>query len=112
MATDELGSGVDDDVRPMLEGSTKVRRGKRVIDHERYARFMRYLGDGCDVEHGDAWIPDRFPVEHSRPWRNGAAEVFRIGRIDKDDVDAPTAEGDVELGIGAAVESARRDDLV
>ena len=44
--------------------------------------------------------------------RDGAAEVFRIVRIDERGVDAEPAEADVELRVGSAVEGLRGHDLV
>ena len=46
MAADELGSGVDDDVSAMLDGTDQVRGAEGIIDDQRQAVLVR---DGCKM---------------------------------------------------------------
>jgi hypothetical protein len=64
------------------------------------------------IANADLRISDGLTVEHPRPRRDRSAEVLRIGRIDEDDVDSPSSQRDIELGIRPAVEGARGDDLI
>ena len=45
VAADELGSGVDDDVSAMLDGTDQIRGAEGVINDQRQAMLV---SDGCD----------------------------------------------------------------
>src|SRR5207302_7933742 len=57
-------------------------------------------------------IADVFAVERTRARSQGAAIVLRVSAIYEDGVDAPGTQREIELGMRASIEAARRDDLV
>ena len=47
---EELRQGVDHDIRAVLERPHQVRRRQRVVDDQRHAGVVRFVGDALDVE--------------------------------------------------------------
>ncbi len=101
-----------DDVGAVLERPAQIRRGERVVDDERQPGLARDGADRLDVEHVVERIADGLGVERLRLGRERAPEVFRIVGIDEVRGDAEAAQLVVELRVGAAVERARRHQLV
>ena len=54
MAAEELGGGVDDDVRAVLDGADQVGRAEGVVHHQGQAVLVGHLGHGVDV--GDVTV--------------------------------------------------------
>ena len=63
MSAKELGSGVNNDISPPLDGPTEVRRGKSVVHNQRYRVTVGDLGDSLNVHDVTARITDRFAEE-------------------------------------------------
>ncbi len=64
VAADELGEAVDHDVGAPLERTDQVRRGHRVVDHQRDAVGVGDAGDALDVEHVVLRVRDDLAEEH------------------------------------------------
>ena len=110
---DPLGCGFYDDGCAVVEGTAKIARAAEgVIDDQRNAVFAGDGGDGLEVGHVERRVADRLHVERLRVAVDSAAKRLGIVAIHKLHLDAEALEGDLELVVGAAVEIARRDDVV
>ncbi len=78
MAAQELGQRVDDDVCAPFERSAKVRRGHRVVDHERDSRLMSDLRHRLDIQHIVLGIAQRFREDEFGLWGYAPAEILRV----------------------------------
>ena len=109
---DELGGAVHDDVGAPLDRPTQVRRGEGVVDHQRQAVLVRDGRQRFEVDHVDLGVGHGLGVHGAGARRDRARERLRVVGIDEDGVDAEPAQGDVELGDGAAVEGLAGHELV
>ena len=66
VAAEELGGGVDDDVRTPLDGPHQRRRSAGVVDNQRQPVFMRDGGELFDVGDVELGIAERFGVDGAR----------------------------------------------
>src|SRR6202162_3700866 len=57
------------------------------------------------------WSSDVCSSDLARPGSDGLAEIFRVVGLHELHVDSQAPEAHVELGVGAAVERAGRDNL-
>jgi hypothetical protein len=73
---------------------------------------MRNGGHFFEREHIHAGIANGFAVKQFRVGTDGAAEIFRVARIDQRYVNAEAREGVAELADGPSVERGGRDDVV
>ena len=112
MPSQPFGERVDDDVRTMLDGTQKVRRGEGRIHDERQAMLVRHFGHGSHVGEIQHWIADGFDEDGAGLGGNGLLEVFGIARVHKAGGDSKLRQDGVELGIGATVQVVGRDDFV
>jgi hypothetical protein len=65
-----------------------------------------------DVQHVHARVADGFPIQGASTRCDGAPEVLRIVWINECSLDPQPPEAHVELGISAAVECLRGDNLI
>ncbi len=101
-----------DDVGPEFEGTAQIRRGKCVVDDERDTGVFRDRRDRRDVEHVDLRIADGLGIKQFGFLGDRLPEILRVVGIDELGVDAEFAQVHFEERIGAAIERARRNDLV
>ncbi len=109
---DELGGRMDHDIRAPLKRAAQVGRGEGIVDHQRDAGF---LGDFCDLferEDVDPRVAQRLAVQDLGVGPDGAAEIFRVARVDKGHIDAQPREGIGKLVVGAAVQGRGGDNMV
>ena len=111
MTAEELRQRVDDDIRAMLERSHQVGGGQGVVDHQRHAGVVRFVGDALDVEGQQIGVADGFGIDQLRLWRNRLAHAFGR-RLAEVDLDPHLRQRVLELVVRAAVEAGRGDDLV
>ena len=112
VAADELGGGVDHDVRPVVEGTHQEGGGHRVVHHQRDPRVVRDLRDRGEVERVELGVAHGFRVDRLRLLRERLPEALRVLRVDELHLDPQFREGVVEQVVRPAVEGGRRDDLV
>ena len=113
MAADPLGGRGDHDVGAVVDRAADVAGGAEgVVDDERDAVVVGDLGERLEVGHVEARVADRLDVERPRARVDRLREVRRVVAVDELHADAEAREGDLELVVGAAVEVARRDDVV
>src|SRR5215207_6065089 len=95
----------------MLKWSHEVGGWQRIVDHERHASVMGYVGDGLDIERQQIGVADRLRVDELRLWRDRLTYAFRR-RLAEVDLDPHLWQGVLELVVCAAVETGCRDNLV
>ncbi len=96
----------------MFDGAEEGGRGECGIHHEREMVFLRDGGISLDVRDVKRGIADRLNEEEARFFCNRRLDGREI--VDRREIhlDARVRQDGVELREGAAVEVARRDDLV
>ncbi|MDQ1113057.1 hypothetical protein QE418_002505 [Microbacterium testaceum] len=110
---EELRRRVHDDVGAVLEGADQVRGRDRVVDDERHTRLVRRVGDRADVEDVDLGVADGLGEEQLRVRSDRGAPLLGVVLVlDERGLDAELGEGVLEEVVGAAVDRARRDDVV
>ena len=104
VAADELGGGMQHDVRAPFEWPAEIGRGEGVVYHQRDARLARDGRNFRKRKHVDARIAERFPVKNFRVRTDRPAEILRVGGIHERHLDPQPRKGVVELVVGSAVE--------
>ncbi len=112
MAAQELGGRVNNDIGAMLDRPAQIGRCHGVVDHQRHAGLMRNRGHLFDIQNVHARIGDGLAIDRARLRRDRFAEILRIVGLHEFHVDSQAAEAHVELRVRAAVERARRDNLI
>ena len=111
MASDELGGGIDGDVRSVVERAEEHGRDG-VVHHQGYPVFMGDGGYGLEIRHVELGVADALQVEGPGAGTDSGAEVLRIAGVDEADGDAELGERVAEEIVGPSVEAGGADDLV
>ena len=112
MSADELGCGVQRDVRAVEEWLAQIRRCHGVVDHERDAVFVGDRRDGLEIENVPLRVADRLGVEGLRIGTDRVAPRFKVVRIvNEADFDAQLGERVMQQVVSAPVEGRRGDDV-
>ena len=111
MAADVFGRRIDHDRRAVVEGPDGQRRGG-VVDDQRDAERPADRGDFGDGEDRELRVWQRLAEIEAGAVVGGAAEILRIGGIDKARLDAELLQALAEEMDGAAVKIRRGDDVV
>ncbi len=112
MPGDELGEGIDHDVRTVFEGAEQVRGCHGVVDHEGDSRIMGDTGNGLEVIHVVFRVSHRFGVNQPGVFIQRRANVFRIGSVDELHSYAHFGQRVVEQVIGSSVEIIGGNDIL
>lgn len=107
-----LRQRMDDDIRAMLERAQQVGRRHRVVDDERQAVAVRDLGERGDIGDVAERIADRFREDRLRPCVDQRVERGRLARVGEARRDSVLRQRMREQVVGAAVQRARRYDVV
>ena len=100
-----------DDVGAKGDGLAQKGRGHRVVDDQRHAVRVGYLGKGRDVGDVGRRIADRFAENRSCLAVDQRRIGGRVGARRETHVDAELRESMREQVVGAAVERRRADDI-
>ena len=113
VAVHVLGRGMDDDVGAPLEGAAVDGGGEGVVDDERHAVFVGGVGKALDVKYDQGRVGDRLAEDRLGLGTEGRLQLL-VGAVgvDKGEVDAHAAHGDIEEIEGTAVDRGRDDDMV
>ena len=113
VAVHVLGGGVDDDVRPPLEGAAVHGRGEGVVHDERHAVGMGGLGEALDIEDHEGGVGDGLAEHGLGVGAEGGFELF-VGAVGRNEgeVDAHALHGDGEEVVRAAVDGGGSHDMV
>ena len=112
VAADELGGRVDYDVGAMFDGAYEVGGAEGVVDDERNAVAMGYIGYGIDVDDTRVGVAQRLDEDGFGVGPYGLLEIREVGRVDKGGGNAVGGQRVVEQVVGAAVDGVGRDDVV
>ncbi|AJY37764.1 hypothetical protein BO07_5022 [Burkholderia mallei] len=112
MPAEILRQRMDDDIRAMLERAQQVGRRHRVVDDERQAVAVRDLGERGDIGDVAERIADRFREDRLRPCVDQRVERGRLARVGEARRDSVLRQRMREQVVGAAVQRARRYDVV
>ena len=102
----------DHDVGAVIERAGQEGRGKGRVDHQRQAGRVGDGGDRLEVGHLQCRVRHGLAEQGAGVVVDGRGKVRGVVRIDEADLDSQRRQDVVELGVGAAVEVARRDDVV
>ncbi|MGY4500494.1 hypothetical protein ACVWYH_004425 [Bradyrhizobium sp. GM24.11] len=112
MAADPFGRRMHDDVGAELDRSAEIGRGKGVVDQQRNFCVMRDRGDLRDIQHFEPGIADRLADEEFRIRLDRLPERIEIARFHEGRGDAEARQRVRQQIDGAAIERARRHDVV
>ena len=112
VSAEVFGRGVHDDVRAPVERPTQVRRGHRVVDHQRNTGAVRNARDRLDVQHVDLRVAERLGIQQARVVAQRGAEVVWLVGVDEGGLDSHLAQRHVELRVSPPVEQRRRNDVL
>ena len=112
MTADELGGGVDDDVRAPFDRPAEVRAGESVVHHQRHAGVVGYLCHPLYVQDVDGRVTQRLAKEKLRLRPDSPAEVFRIAPVNETGLDPQAAQGLGKESVCATVQARRGHDVV
>ena len=112
MAREELRRRMNDEVGAVLDRPAEIRGRQRVVDDQRDACPMRDFGDALDVDDNAAGVGEVLDEDRLALRGQRLAEILRLGRVDEMAGPAELLERQAELRERAAVEIARRDELV
>ena len=91
------------------DGDTVITQGEfKVLVDEMSLGYI----NGSEVDYVQLWIANRFRIYRFGVRLDRAPKACRIIWIDESRVDAELGKGDRELGIGAAIERARGNDVI
>src|SRR6266566_8278142 len=107
MPTDKLGRGMHYDISSMLKWSAQVRSCKGIIDNQGYPSFVCYVRNGTDIQHITTWVANCLTIQGTCMGRECASIVHRVCAINKNGVDTPGTQCQVELRVRAAIKAAR-----
>src|SRR6185437_16111427 len=112
VAAEELGCGVDDNVRAPLDGAKERRRSAGVVDHQRKLVLVGDGGQRLDVGDIELGIAEALSVNSARFAVDGGAQAGEIVAVDEANLDAEARQRVVEEIVGSAVERAGGDDFI
>jgi hypothetical protein len=101
-----------DDVGAPLERPAQIGRRQGVVDDQRDSGRVRDLRDLLDIDNDAAGIGEVLDKDRLALRGQRAAEILRIGWVDKMAFPAEHLERQAELGQRAAIEVARGDEFV
>ena len=112
MSADPLRERVDHEVRAVVEGAEERRRGERGVHHERQAVAVRDGRVAFDVRDVKGGVADGLDEDQARLLVDRGLDGGEVVHGRELRLDANVRENRVELAERAAVEVARRHDLV
>lgn len=111
VSAEELGCGVNNQIRAVLNGPDQVRCTKGIIHHQRQAVAVCQFSQRIDVGNIAVGISQGFNIDGPGVWLNSALHLVQV-------VDIHKAGGDAEIGqrmsqqiIAASVDGLLRHDV-
>lgn len=112
VSAEELGGGMHHYRSTPLERPAQIGAEESIVDKQRQSGLGGDFTDRFQIEDVQGRVADGLGKQGLGFRRDGPGKAFRIVRIDEYSVDAKLAEIDIELGVGAAIQSTGSDDLV
>ena len=111
VAAEELGRGVDDNVRTVLDGADEVGRAEGVVHHQRDAVLVRQLGQGIDVGDVTVGVAQGLNVDGAGLGTDGALHFLQIVDVHEIGGNAEAGQGVGEQVVAAAVDGLLGDKV-
>jgi len=83
MSANELGQGIDHDIRPMIQRFEQTGGRYGVIDDKGDSGLVGYLCDGLEVIHIVLGVTHRLGIDQTCVFVDGPTDVLRVGSIYK-----------------------------
>ena len=112
MAADELGGGVDHDVRAVLDGTDQVGRAEGVVDDQGQAVFVGNFSDGVDVGDIRVGVAQGLQVDGLGVGLNGVFHLRQVVSVDKGGGHTVLRQGVGQQVVAAAVDGLLGHDVV
>ena len=112
VAADPFGDGVHHDVGTEFDRAREIGRRKRIVDQQRYARFMRDLSHCRNVENLKARIADGFADHKLSLGADGGTDAVEIARFDEGRRDAEARQRVCQKIDGPTVKRSGRDYVI
>ena len=111
MAADELGGGVNDDVRAVLDRSDEEGCAEGVVNNDGQSVAVSQLRDRVDVGDVAVGVAERLEIDRSGVVLNRVLDFLEVVRVDKGRCDAVLGQGVCEEVVAAAVDGFLRYDV-
>ena len=114
MAVEVFGGAVNHGVGAQGQGLLEVRRAEGVVhDYPDVGlEVMGGLGNQGDVQNLHGGVAGSLEIHHLGLFGHGLFEVFNVAQVGEGDLDAELAQAVLQQGVGAAIQSLVRHDLV
>ncbi len=112
MSADKLCCRMDNDIRSVLQRTVQIRRGQRVVDHDRHACFLSNLGDLFVREDIQLGVAHGLAVDELDLRSQRAAEVLGIAGVHKVNGDAHLRQRVMEEVVGSSIQTGAGDHLI
>ena len=112
MAVQELGGGVDDEIRPEGDRLLQGRRQEGVVDHRQRAHGLRVRGDAADIHDPHQRVARRLDEHDLRPLGQRRRERVRIGLVDEGHPVMAPGAAEAEQAVRPAVAIVGGDEQV
>ena len=101
-----------DDIGAEIEGPAQVRRGERIVDHQRQAGLVCDGSDGRNIQDFEAGIADGLAEHEFRVGLDRRLDARMVARLHESRRDAETRQRLRQHVDRAPVERGRRHDMV
>src|SRR5579863_5483964 len=112
MAAEKLGRRMDDQIGAPFEGAAQIGRGESVINNQRDSGVMGDRRHLLDINDDAAGVGEVLDKDRLCSRGERAAEILRLGRVDKMACPTKLLERQSELGQRAAIKIARGEEFV
>ena len=112
VAAQELGGGVQHDVRAVLDGSDQVRGTKGVVDGQGDAVFVSDGRDGVDIRNVGIGVAQGLEVDGLGVGLDGGLHLRRIVGVHKGSLDAVEGQRVGKQVVTAAINGLLRDNVI
>ena len=112
VAADELGRGMDHDVRAVLNGTDQVRGAKRVINDQRQAVLVSNGCDGVDIGDITVGVAQSLQIDRLGVGLDGVLHLGQVMGVDKGGGDAKLGQGVLQQVVAAAVDGLLGHDVI
>ena len=113
MAVHVFCGGMGDDVSAPFNRTAEDRCGECVVNDQRYAMGMSRVGKALNIKHSQCRVGNGLTEDTLGIGLESSFELLIAAvRINKCEVNAHTAHGDIEQIVCAAIDGCRSDDMV
>jgi hypothetical protein len=104
VARQELGRGVENEIRAVIERPHEVRCGERRVDEKRHAGIVRKSRHARDVDHLETRVAERLAEEQARLGPDRRPPRVEVARVHEGGRDAEARQCEIEEIVRPAVQ--------